>query len=41
MSQVLIDEASRSLADFIGQTPLLRLRQFERDLGGVELYAKA
>lgn len=41
MSQVLIDEASRSLADLIGQTPLLRLRQFERDLGGVELYAKA
>ena len=41
MSQVLIDEASPSLADLIGQTPLLRLRQFERDLGGVELYAKA
>jgi|TARA_B100001971_G_scaffold206533_1_gene225448 cysteine synthase B len=41
MSQALTDEASRSLADFIGQTPLLRLRQFERDLGGVELYAKA
>ena len=41
MSQVLIDESSRSLADVIGQTPLLRLRQFERDLGGVELYAKA
>ena len=41
MSQVLIDESSRSLADLIGQTPLLRLRQFERDLGGVELYAKA
>jgi cysteine synthase B len=41
MSQVLIDTASRSLAEFIGQTPLLRLRKFERDLGGVELYAKA
>ncbi len=41
MSQVLIDKSSRSLADLIGQTPLLRLRQFERDLGGVELYAKA
>jgi len=41
MSQVLIDQASRSLADLIGQTPLLRLRRFERDLGGVELYAKA
>jgi len=41
MSQVLIDEASRSLVKLIGQTPLLRLRKFERDLGGVELYAKA
>ena len=41
MSQVLIDKSSRSLADLIGQTPLLRLRQFERDLSGVELYAKA
>ena len=41
MSQVLIDKSSRSLVDLIGQTPLLRLRQFERDLGGVELYAKA
>ena len=41
MSQVLIDKSSRSLADLIGLTPLLRLRQFERDLGGVELYAKA
>ena len=41
MSQVLIDKARRSLAYLIGQTQLLRLRRFERDLGGVELYAKA
>lgn len=30
-----------SIADLIGETPLIRLRRMERDLPGVELYAKA
>jgi cysteine synthase B len=30
-----------SIVDLIGDTPLIRLRKIERDLDGVELYAKA
>ena len=30
-----------SVLDMIGRTPLVRLRQFERETPGVELYAKA
>ncbi len=30
-----------SIIDLIGETPLIRLRRIERDLPGVELYAKA
>jgi cysteine synthase B len=30
-----------SIVDLVGDTPLLRLRRIERDLPGVELYAKA
>jgi cysteine synthase B len=32
---------SSSVLDLIGQTPLVRLQRFERDVPGVELYAKA
>lgn len=32
---------SPSIIDLIGDTPLIRLRRIERDLPGVELYAKA
>lgn len=32
---------SSSIVDLIGETPLIRLRRLERDLPGVELYAKA
>ena len=32
---------SPSIVDLIGDTPLLRLRRIERDVPGVELYAKA
>lgn len=32
---------SPSIVDLIGDTPLIRLRRIERDLPGVELYAKA
>ena len=32
---------SPSVVDLVGNTPLIRLRQIERDLDGVELYAKA
>src|SRR6187402_2724967 len=32
---------SPSIVDLVGDTPLLRLRRIERDLPGVELYAKA
>ena len=31
----------QTVLDLIGETPLLRLRPFERELAGVELYAKA
>src|SRR5437762_6872126 len=30
-----------TVLDLIGRTPLVRLRRFERDTRGVELYAKA
>ena len=30
-----------SIVDLVGDTPLIRLRRIERDLPGVELYAKA
>jgi len=33
--------SSSSIVDLIGETPLIRLRRLERDLPGVELYAKA
>jgi S-sulfo-L-cysteine synthase (O-acetyl-L-serine-dependent) len=32
---------SPSIVDLVGDTPLIRLRRIERDLPGVELYAKA
>ena len=32
---------SPSIVDLVGDTPLIRLRKIERDLPGVELYAKA
>lgn len=35
------DHAASSVLDLIGRTPLVRLRRFERDTPGVELYAKA
>ena len=31
----------RSILELVGNTPLLRLRRFERADGGVQLYAKA
>src|SRR5688500_20228556 len=30
-----------SIVDLVGDTPLIRLRKIERDIPGVELYAKA
>jgi cysteine synthase B len=36
-----IDSRTRSLLELIGNTPLLRLRRFERSTPGVALYAKA
>lgn len=35
------DRAATSVLDLIGRTPLVRLRRFERETPGVELYAKA
>lgn len=35
------DRAASSVLDLIGRTPLVRLRHFERETPGVELYAKA
>ena len=35
------DRAAASVLDLIGRTPLVRLRHFERETPGVELYAKA
>lgn len=37
----LIAGVSPSIVDLVGDTPLIRLRRIERDLPGVELYAKA
>jgi S-sulfo-L-cysteine synthase (O-acetyl-L-serine-dependent) len=36
-----MDRAASSVLDLIGRTPLVRLRRFERETPGVELYAKA
>lgn len=41
MSLLAQPEVSSSLLDLIGNTPLLRLRRFERPFPGVEIYAKA
>ncbi len=41
MSPEVQQEIGTSVVDLIGHTPLLRLRKFERDCPGVELYAKA
>src|SRR5439155_3014465 len=38
---VLDRSAGSSIVDLIGRTPLVRLRQFERETPRVELYAKA
>ena len=40
MSADVQQEIGTSVVDLIGHTPLLRLRKFERDCPGVELYAK-
>jgi cysteine synthase B len=40
-SPVLDRGAGSSVIDLIGRTPLVRLRRFERETPGVELYAKA
>jgi cysteine synthase B len=37
----VIDQPALSVIDLIGRTPLVRLRHFERETPGVELYAKA
>src|SRR5438477_11776304 len=38
----ILDRApGSSVFDMIGRTPLVRLRRFERDTPGIELYAKA
>ncbi|MBI4475869.1 MAG: cysteine synthase [Acidobacteria bacterium] len=37
----ILEPASTSVADLIGNTPLVRLLRIERDCPGVELYAKA
>ena len=37
----VIGRTAGSVLDLIGRTPLIRLRKFERDIPGVELYAKA
>ena len=41
MSAEVQQEIGASVVDLIGHTPLLRLRKFERDCPGVEVYAKA
>src|SRR5438874_6252897 len=38
---ILDREHGSSVLDLIGRTPLVRLRRFERDTPGIELYAKA
>lgn len=40
-SPSIADRAASSVVDLIGRTPLVRLRHFERETPGVELYAKA
>ena len=37
----MLTSVTPSIIDLIGGTPLIRLRRLERDLPGVELYAKA
>ena len=41
MSQVVQQKRASTVADLVGNTPLVRLRRFERHCPGVELYAKA
>jgi cysteine synthase B len=41
VAQQVQREGVSTVVDLIGNTPLLRLRSFERDCPGVELYAKA
>ncbi len=41
MSPVLQQKKIPLMPDLIGQTPLIRLRLFERDMPGIEVYAKA
>jgi hypothetical protein len=36
----LAGRTASSVIDLIGRTPLIRLRRFERETPGVELYAK-
>jgi len=40
-STQVADRTAGSVLDLIGRTPLVRLRRFERETPGVELYAKA
>jgi cysteine synthase B len=40
-SASLVPRTASSVVDLIGRTPLVRLRRFERDAPGVELYGKA
>jgi cysteine synthase B len=40
-STSVADRRTSSVLDLIGRTPLVRLRSFEREVPGVELYAKA
>lgn len=41
MASLVQQEAGVSVLDLIGNTPLIRLRRLEREVPGVELYAKA
>jgi cysteine synthase B len=40
-SPTITQSSGSSILDLVGDTPLIRLRRIERDLPGVELYAKA
>src|SRR5918996_2192358 len=40
-SSPVSERAAASVLDLIGRTPLIRLRRFERETPGIELYAKA
>src|SRR5438876_10151401 len=40
-ASILDREPGPTVLDMIGRTPLVRLRRFERETPGVELYAKA